>query len=807
MATIGSLIVKLGLDTGGFAHGAAQSAGDIANIGDAAARASAPLGILSGATATATVAFQQAESAADGYFKKLAGIGTAVAGALAAAFTSKTALDAFANSRLPGAREFTKDIAKTEKALTRLAAAVGEYLAPSVMWVNKLIRSIADPLTDFIRKFTAFSRSASEFLRVLGNNFVAAFGAVMPMLTGIVNRIRGLFAGPAHNWMADIDAFRKWWNATWYAILTYTAPIMVATAEAIDGALGMIEDVARSAFQALSDGAAMAADWLGFKIPEGAGQAGTALQSLGAIIQQGVIIALQAATFAFQNWRLVAQAAWLAIQVGGEMALAAIKSAWATAVAWVSSLVARIPGYFATAWAASVAYTTAAGAAIGSYLGEVFASLGQYFSELAGQVSEALAPVVEWLAGAFETLAAGAEATFNAIWGVVETVASAIGSAFSAVASMVGSSWETAGAIVLDVFVGIGVAVGGVVAAFAAIGALAMSTFSFFEKWGSVILRIGEDLAIGLAVITAISVAYYAWPLVVMIAIGEALRLIWSLLKLLWAGVKLVGDGFVWLGGVVMTPLNWIAEKLNKIPGLVPAIIAPFKALASVLAGVLEAITWIHDKIFGITEKVAELKDDSKWTPVTADDIPAAADWGDNTPPSLGPDGSSAAGPGRRAPHLEMPAFPWSSFNVPDEILHPGGGAAGVAKDNTLLSSLTDSLKGLVQKFTGDASPGTLSQKVQGFIDRVVKGLPSVNATVEPERAAPAYHPSSSPKALLADSAELALAANRASSPINEQTKIQRQQLAVQQQHKKVADQQLAAAKANASKPEHVVNF
>jgi virulence-associated protein VapD len=64
-----------------------------------------------------------------------------------------------------------------------------------------------------------------------------------------------------------------------------------------------------------------------------------------------------------------------------------------------------------------------------------------------------------------------------------------------------------------------------------------------------------------------------------------------------------------------------------------------------------------------------------------------------------------------------------------------------------------------------------------------------------------------SPQALLAGSAELALARNRAQNPINDLTKAQRDQLAEQKRLKIVADQQLAAIKANKPQPEHVVNF
>src|ERR1043166_593068 len=145
-------------------------------------------------------------------------IGAAIAGAIGA----KKALDAFADSRLPGAKEFTANLKAAKSSLTELSEAVGEYLAPAANFAANMIKKIADALTPVIRTFTAFSQSSGAFLEKLGSNFANAFLTLIPTAKAAVDWLKNLFTGPARNWQKDIDAFRKWWNDTWFAILKFT---------------------------------------------------------------------------------------------------------------------------------------------------------------------------------------------------------------------------------------------------------------------------------------------------------------------------------------------------------------------------------------------------------------------------------------------------------------------------------------------------------------------------------------------------------------------------------------------------------
>jgi len=323
--------------------------------------------------------------------QRVTGMLTAVAGGIATAFAGKKALEAFANSRLPGASEYTKDLKETETTLKKLAAAVGEYLAPAVMLVNKIIRSIAEPLTGFIRQFTAFSKSSTDFLKALGMNFLAAFGQVMPTLNGIVQQIRGMFNGPAHNWAADVQKFRDWWNTTWRAILTFTAPIMVAVAQAIDGVIG----------KAIA---------------------------LGPAIQRRFIVAAQAVRFAFENWRQVAQTAWVAIQAGAAIAVDYIKSAWQQGMAWIGSQIKS-------------AMTTA-----GDYVMQAWNRVWDYIKQVAAKVGTAVMGVVTPIIAFANSAASFISGVFSAVTTSLKTVYTILSTIYSVVTFIPGQVLGIAGA-------------------------------------------------------------------------------------------------------------------------------------------------------------------------------------------------------------------------------------------------------------------------------------------------------------------------------------------------------------------------
>lgn len=273
---------------------------------------------LVGSSAGFVSAIEQATSSLKAFEKRAESMGAVgsllrstllpAASAVAAAFSASKALGVFADSDLPGAKAYKDALTESKKAVTALGAAVGEFLAPAAIRVSKIIVSISETLTPFVRKFTAFTSSAAGFLMKLAQNAADALRFVMPTLDAIIKSIEGLFGGPARKWEEDLKAFRAWWNNTWNSILTYTAPIIAAAASAIDQALITIGEIAQEAFQLASDTLAPFLE----NVDQGAGT----MEKLAAVVQGSLVTAFNAAEFAIANWRTGLDIAWTSIKLG-----------------------------------------------------------------------------------------------------------------------------------------------------------------------------------------------------------------------------------------------------------------------------------------------------------------------------------------------------------------------------------------------------------------------------------------------------------------------------------------------------------
>jgi hypothetical protein len=210
--------------------------------------------------------------------------------AIAGAFAASKALSAFGESDLPGAKAYSEALKSSRESVTRLAAAVGEYLAPAAIKVANWITAIADRLTPLVRQFTAFSESATQFLLKLGSNALEAFRFIMPGVDALATRIENLFSGPAHDWMADVEAFRNWWNDTWDSILAFTAPILVSLAQLIDTGITLGINLATAAFEGLQS-----------TLGSFGGEGAAVVQTLTDSIQNGLVTAIGAVEFTLKN--------------------------------------------------------------------------------------------------------------------------------------------------------------------------------------------------------------------------------------------------------------------------------------------------------------------------------------------------------------------------------------------------------------------------------------------------------------------------------------------------------------------------
>lgn len=224
-----------------------------------------------------------------------------VATAIGSAFAANKALSIFSESDLPGAKAYKEAVDNSKKSVTQLAAAVGEYLAPAATKVANAIKSIADWLTPLVRQFTAFSASATEFLFALAGNLGGALRFLMPTVDAIMSKVEGMFNGPAHDWAADIEAFREVWNDTWSAILEFSAPIIVQLAETIDATLNAVGQMAAAALESLSEALA--------SILPASEQLDSNFSGLAETIQSGIVKALAIAEYAITNWRDTARLA------------------------------------------------------------------------------------------------------------------------------------------------------------------------------------------------------------------------------------------------------------------------------------------------------------------------------------------------------------------------------------------------------------------------------------------------------------------------------------------------------------------
>jgi hypothetical protein len=237
-----------------------------------------------------------------------------VGGAILGAFAAKSALGEYAKSQLPGAKDFSKGIEASQKSLAKLGAAVGEYLAPAALRAAKLIKAIADPLTDLVRQFTAFSRSSAALLTQLGKNILAAFRPLLPTVAGWFDAIAGLFDGPKRDWAKALEDFRAEWNAVWQSVLEYTTPIFIEVANVVEAALHAAQEVAIEVFDAIKGVVGDVTEWLKSKIPEGAGASGKAFEGIGESIRQGIIFGLGLAEFAFKSWRDIGELAFVGVE-------------------------------------------------------------------------------------------------------------------------------------------------------------------------------------------------------------------------------------------------------------------------------------------------------------------------------------------------------------------------------------------------------------------------------------------------------------------------------------------------------------
>lgn len=239
--------------------------------------------------------------------------------AIASAFAASRALDAFSESNLPGAKAYTSAVDGAKKAVTALAAAVGEYLAPGAIKLANFIKSIAEPLTGLVRRFTAFSQSAGEFLSKLGSNAMAAFRTILPTIDAVIKKIEAFFSGPATDWGKVFDSIRQRWNETWEAILNYTAPIVVALAGAVEASFRMVGEMAVAAFDMIKEAVGSAADLISSLLPASIEGAGGMFEGLGATIQDALVTSFAAAEYAMIHWREVGQMSWTAMQLGAEV--------------------------------------------------------------------------------------------------------------------------------------------------------------------------------------------------------------------------------------------------------------------------------------------------------------------------------------------------------------------------------------------------------------------------------------------------------------------------------------------------------
>lgn len=316
-----------------------------------------------------------------------------IAASLTAAFGAKVSLEAYGLSTLPGAKEFKSSVEASQKSLKKLSEAVGEYLAPAAAFVAKTISKIADALVPIIRAFTALTQSSAEFLKKLASNFAAAFAPVIPTVAAAVEYLNGLFSGPAHDWAKDIEAFRQKWNETWDSILFYAAPILVELGNIVEASLVAIREIATDVFGVLKSLVGDVADWIGSKLPESVGAAGSAFEGLGDKIWIGAVAALSTVEFAIKNWRQVAEISFVAVEYAGLKAFNTIAHYGSEAWDNLKSLASQMVPIFES---------------LGENIGEIFRAAFQSvvgnFVVLVNRLKELGSRVKDYLTGNFTPL-------------------------------------------------------------------------------------------------------------------------------------------------------------------------------------------------------------------------------------------------------------------------------------------------------------------------------------------------------------------------------------------------------------------
>lgn len=328
--------------------------------------------------------------------RQLAPIATAVA----SAFAATQALKDFAGSKLPGATEFSKQIASTKASIKSLSEAIGEFLAPGAMFAAKAIQFIVDKLTPLVRIVTAFIASSKDFMAALGQNIITGLRPLLPTVFAVFDQIAAWWTGGSGtDWNAIFQQIRAYWNNAWNAILEFTAPIIVLLADMFDAVFAVVKTAIEAVIELLSGA-----------LPDSTGTAGDAIKDIAQWIQTALMTAIITVEYTIKNWAL---------------SFEIVKAAAMVAIEYMRSIFDQFAGY-APALFSTIGQNI--GAVLSHYLGQTGDNLAVAWGNIKDQAV--------WLGGqlqeVFGTMGSNLATIFDNALGSLESNLKAFGIRFLA---------------------------------------------------------------------------------------------------------------------------------------------------------------------------------------------------------------------------------------------------------------------------------------------------------------------------------------------------------------------------------------
>lgn len=363
MSTIESLGVGIHLDTAEFTKGAKAMKQELRELKDA--------------TKAAGKASGEAAEGMPEFGAGLTGLVTPMLAVIGGALGAKKALSAYSNSNLAGAKGFNTTMTATGESLKKLSEAAGEWLAPGVARVAQALGWVAEKLTPVIRHFTAWQNRAIDFLLKLVMNFGKAFGSLVPSVGKFYTATVKYFTKLGKNSGDAFGTIVKWWNWAWGLILDYLAPVFVAIGEVIQAGITFATDIFTIGWDFI---AGIVSDVFTFIHEVIVGTFGESVTSAGSIMETArgwFVTALHAISFAFKNWQLVGEIAFVAMELG-------LVTFANVVIHWFSTVIPDLLIWFADNWKnvfyTAFDYTTTILINLGQNIRDMFTAVWDYIS-------------------------------------------------------------------------------------------------------------------------------------------------------------------------------------------------------------------------------------------------------------------------------------------------------------------------------------------------------------------------------------------------------------------------------------------